>query len=170
MNDITTKQMQKLVNELKQDFDYVLIDCPAGIEQGFENAVIGADRAIVVVNPEITSVRDADRVIGKLDAKGLDRHQLIINKLNYSMTKKGDMLDVEDIMDTLSIKLLGVVPDDKNITISTNKGEPVVLSNKSKAGNAYINIARRLMGEEIPFMNLVEGNNILRSLVNIFKK
>ncbi|EIA24853.1 Septum site-determining protein, partial [Candidatus Arthromitus sp. SFB-3] len=98
------------------------------------------------------------------------RHQLIINKLNYSMTKKGDMLDVEDIMDTLSIKLLGVVPDDKNITISTNKGEPVVLSNKSKAGNAYINIARRLMGEEIPFMNLVEGNNILRSLVNIFKK
>ena len=167
-NDITTKQMQKLVNELKQD--YVLIDCPAGIEQGFENAVIGADRAIVVVNPEITSVRDADRVIGKLDAKGLDRHQLIINKLNYSMTKKGDMLDVEDIMDTLSIKLLGVVPDDKNITISTNKGEPVVLSNKSKAGNAYINIARRLMGEEIPFMNLVEGNNILRSLVNIFKK
>ncbi|BAK80894.1 septum site-determining protein MinD [Candidatus Arthromitus sp. SFB-rat-Yit] len=169
-NDITTKQMQKLVNELKQDFDYVLIDCPAGIEQGFENAVIGADRAIVVVNPEITSVRDADRVIGKLDAKGLDRHQLIINKLNYSMTKKGDMLDVDDIMETLSIKLLGVVPDDKNITISTNKGEPVVLSNKSRAGNAYINIAKRLMGEEVPFMNLVESNNILKSLINIFKK
>lgn len=169
-NDITTKQMQKLINELKQDFDYVLIDCPAGIEQGFENAVIGADRAIVVVNPEITSVRDADRVIGKLDAKGLDRHQLIINKLNYVMTKKGDMLDVDDIMETLSIKLLGVVPDDKNITISTNKGEPVVLSNSSKAGNAYINIAKRIMGEEIPFMDLSEESGFFRSLVNIFKR
>lgn len=169
-NDITTKQMQKLINELKQDFDYVLIDCPAGIEQGFENAVVGADRAIVVVNPEITSVRDADRVIGKLDAKGLDRHQLIINKLNYVMTKKGDMLDVDDIMETLSIKLLGVVPDDKNITISTNKGEPVVLSNNSRAGNAYINIAKRIMGEEIPFMNLNEESGFFKSLVNIFKR
>lgn len=169
-NDITTKQMQKLVNELKQDFDYVLIDCPAGIEQGFENAIVGADRAIVVVNPEITSVRDADRVIGKLDAKGLDRHQLIINKLNYVMTKKGDMLDVDDIMETLSIKLIGVVPDDKNITISTNKGEPVVLSSNSRAGNAYINIARRIMGEEVPFMNLNEESGFFRSLVNIFKR
>ena len=102
--------MLRIVNELKEEFDYVLIDSPAGIEQGFENAVIGADRAVVVVNPEITSVRDADRVIGKLDAKGLEDHGVIINRLNYEMTKNGDMLDVSDIIETLSIELLGVVP------------------------------------------------------------
>ena len=97
-DDISPQQMLKLVNELKKDFDYILIDSPAGIEQGFENAVIGADRAIVVVNPEITSVRDADRVIGKLDAKGLEDHGVIVNRLNYEMTKRGDMLDVSDII------------------------------------------------------------------------
>ena len=108
-DDISPQQMLKLVNELKKDFDYILIDSPAGIEQGFENAVIGADRAIVVVNPEITSVRDADRVIGKLDAKGLEDHGVIVNRLNYEMTKRGDMLDVSDIIETLSVKLVGVV-------------------------------------------------------------
>ncbi len=122
--------MLRLVNELKEEFDYVILDCPAGIEQGFENAIVGADRAIVVVNPEITSVRDADRVIGKLDAKGLENHEVIVNRLNYEMTKKGDMLDISDIIETLSVKLLGVVPDDRNITVSTNKGEPIVLDEK----------------------------------------
>lgn len=120
-DDISPQDMLRIVNELKEEFDYVLIDSPAGIEQGFENAVIGADRAVVVVNPEITSVRDADRVIGKLDAKGLEDHGVIINRLNYEMTKNGDMLDVSDIIETLSIELLGVVPDDKNITVSTNR-------------------------------------------------
>ena len=113
-DDISAQDMLKIVNELKEDFDYVLIDSPAGIEQGFENAVIGAERAIIVVNPEITSVRDADRVIGKLDSKGLEDHAVIINRLNYEMTKNGDMLDVADIIETLSVELLGVVPDDKN--------------------------------------------------------
>ncbi|WP_055668335.1 septum site-determining protein MinD [Desnuesiella massiliensis] len=170
-NDISTNQMLALVEELKNEFDYVLLDCPAGIEQGFENAIVGADRAIVVVNPEITSVRDADRVIGKLDAKGLDRHELIINRLNYEMTKNGDMLDINDIIETLSVKLIGVVPDDKNITISTNKGEPIVLDEKAFSGQAFKNIARRIMGEEVPLMNLdIEETGFINALKKLFKR
>lgn len=171
-DDISPQEMLKIVNELKEEFDYVLIDSPAGIEQGFENAVIGADKAIIVVNPEITSVRDADRVIGKLDAKGLDDHEVIINRLNYEMTKNGDMLDVTDIIETLSIKLLGVVPDDRNITVSTNKGEPIVLYEGAIAGQAFKNIARRITGEEVPLMNLhiEEHQGFLGALKKLFKR
>ncbi|QAA31507.1 septum site-determining protein MinD [Clostridium manihotivorum] len=170
-DDISTQQMLKLVNELKEEFDYVLIDCPAGIEQGFENAIVGAERAIVVVNPEITSVRDADRVIGKLDAKGLEDHQVIVNRLNYEMTQKGDMLDVPDIIETLSVKLLGVVPDDKTITVSTNKGEPIVLDDKAFAGQAFRNIAKRITGEEVPLLDLSnESAGFFNSLKKLFKK
>ena len=168
-DDISTSDMLKIVNELKEEFDYVLIDSPAGIEQGFENAVIGADRAVVVVNPEITSVRDADRVIGKLDAKGLEDHAVIVNRLNYEMTKKGDMLDVSDIIETLSVKLLGVVPDDKNITVSTNKGEPIVLEEGSKAGQAFKNIANRINGEDVPLLDLsTESVGFLGSIMKLF--
>ena len=168
-DDISTADMLKIVNELKEEFDYVLIDSPAGIEQGFENAVIGADRALVVVNPEITSVRDADRVIGKLDAKGLDDHAVIVNRLNYEMTKRGDMLDVSDIIETLSVKLIGVVPDDRNITVSTNKGEPIVLEDSSKAGSAFRNIAKRINGEEVPFLDLsTESGGFLGSIKKLF--
>ncbi|AGX41631.1 septum site-determining protein MinD [Clostridium saccharobutylicum] len=170
-DDISPQEMLKIVNELKEEFDYVLIDSPAGIEQGFENAVIGADRAVVVVNPEITSVRDADRVIGKLDAKGLEDHGVVINRLNYEMTKNGDMLDVSDIIETLSIKLLGVVPDDKNITVSTNKGEPIVLDDSAISGQAFKNIAKRIMGEEVPFMDLhTEQEGFFSSLKKLFKR
>ncbi|MPQ42491.1 septum site-determining protein MinD [Clostridium tarantellae] len=170
-NDISPQQMLRLVNELKQEFDYVIIDCPAGIEQGFENAIVGADRAIVVVNPEITSVRDADRVIGKLDAKGLENHQVIINRLNYEMTKRGDMLDISDIIETLSVKLLGVVPDDRCITVSTNKGEPIVLDDKAVAGKAFRNIAKRIMGEEVPIMDLnTESQGFFSSIFKLFKR
>lgn len=157
-DDITPEQMLKLVGELKGEFDYVLIDSPAGIEQGFENAVVGADRAVVVVNPEITSVRDADRVIGKLDSKGLEDHGVIVNRLNYEMAKNGDMLDVSDIIETLSVKLIGVVPDDRNITVSTNRGEPIVLEEKARAGQAFRNIAKRITGEEVPLMDLNTGS------------
>ena len=167
-DDIDSKDMLKVVNELKEEFDYVLIDCPAGIEQGFENAVVGADRALVVVNPEITSVRDADRVIGKLDAKGLDDHSLIVNRLNYDMTQKGDMLDVSDIIETLSIKLIGVVPADTEVTVSTNKGEPIVLEEGAYAGTAFRNIARRITGEEVPFMDLSTTNGGLFGSIKKF--
>ena len=171
-DDISPQEMLKIVNELKEEFDYVLIDSPAGIEQGFENAVIGADKAIVVVNPEITSVRDADRVIGKLDAKGLEDHAVIINRLNYEMTKNGDMLDVSDIIETLSIELLGVVPDDKNITVSTNKGEPIVLDENAVSGKAFKNIARRITGEKVPFLELhtTGDEGFLKSLLKMFKR
>ena len=170
-DDIRPQDMLKIVNELKEDFDYILIDCPAGIEQGFENSVVGADKAVVVVNPEITSVRDADRVIGKLDAKGLEDHAVIINRLNYEMTKRGDMLDVSDIIETLSVKLLGVVPDDKNITVSTNKGEPIVLDEKSISGKAFRNIAERIVDENVPLLEVNgESNGIFAKLMKIFKK
>lgn len=152
-NDVEINAMLKIVNELKNEFDYVLIDCPAGIEQGFENAVVGADWALVVVNPEITSVRDADRVIGKLDAKGLDRHELIVNRMNFEMTKNGDMLNVEDIKECLAIKVLGIVPDDRRVTVSTNKGEPIVLDTTALAGQAFKNIAKRIVGEDVPFID-----------------
>ncbi|MHC1683516.1 MAG: septum site-determining protein MinD [Clostridiaceae bacterium] len=170
-DDITTTQMLELIGELKKDFDFVLIDCPAGIEQGFENAIVGADRALIVVNPEVTSVRDADRVIGKLDAKGIDNHQLIVNRLNYVMAKNGDMLDINDIVEILAVKLIGVVPDDRGITVSTNRGEPIVLEENSLSGKAFKNIARRIMGEDIPFVNLdVEEKGFLSSLKKLFKK
>ncbi|MDY4078415.1 MAG: septum site-determining protein MinD [Clostridium sp.] len=167
-DDISPEQMLKVINELKEEYDYVLIDCPAGIEQGFENSVIGADRALVVVNPEITSVRDADRVIGKLDAKGLDDHGIIVNRIDYEMTKNGDMLDVQDIIETLSVKLMGVVPNDKNVTISTNKGEPIVLEDNAYAGQAFKNIARRITGEEVPFMDLSTENEGFFSAIKKF--
>ena len=170
-DDIRSQDMFELVNKLKEEFDYVLIDSPAGIEQGFENSVVGADKAVVVVNPEITSVRDADRVIGKLDAKGLEEHAVIVNRLNYEMTKRGDMLDVSDIIETLSVKLLGVVPDDKNITVSTNKGEPIVLDEKSISGKAFRNIAERIVDENVPLLEVNgESNGIFAKLKKIFKK
>ena len=168
-DDLTADDMLKVVQELKKENDYVLIDCPAGIEQGFENCVVGADRAIVVVNPELTSVRDADRVIGKLDAKGLEDHGVIVNRLNYDMTKSGDMLDVSDITETLSVKLLGVVPQDTNVTVSTNKGEPIVLDEKAFAGKAFRNIAERIIGKDVPFMDLsTNQGGLLKSLKKIF--
>lgn len=167
-DDIPVDKMLDLITELKKDFDYVLIDCPAGIEKGFENAIVGAGRALVVVNPEVTSVRDADRVIGKLDAKGLEDHQLIVNRINHEMVQNGDMLGIDDILDSLAVKLIGAVPDDKTITVSTNKGEPIVLDNKAQAGQAFRNIARRITGEEVPFMDMSTGNEGFLSSIKKF--
>lgn len=155
---VTPEQMMKLIETLKKEYDFILIDCPAGIEAGFENAVAGADKAIIVTTPEVSAVRDADRIIGKLETKGLVDHQLIINRINYQMTKKGEMLDIDDMTDILAIKLLGIVPDDEKIVVSTNRGEPAVTDETSKAGQAYKNIARRLLGEDVPLMNLEEEN------------
>ncbi len=135
-----------------------MVDCPAGIEQGFKNAVAGADNAIVVATPEISSVRDADRIIGLLEASGLNNTRLIINRLRSKMVKRGDMMDIDDILDILSIELLGVVPEDESIVVSTNRGEPAVLETSSRAGGAYRRIARRINGEKVPMPSVDEEN------------
>ena len=146
---INEEQMKELTEKLKEEFDYVLIDCPAGIEQGFKNAVAGADRAIVVTTAEISAIRDADRIIGLLESSEIKNPELIINRLRPNMVKKGEMMDVEDIVDLLSIDLMGVVPDDEYIITQTNKGEPVIKNKKAPSGKAYIETARRILGENI---------------------
>jgi septum site-determining protein MinD len=163
---ITPHQMKNLTNELRNDFDIVLVDCPAGIEQGFKNAIAGADDAIVVATPEVSSVRDADRIIGLLEAAGLKKSKLIVNRLRSKMVKRGDMMDVDDINDILSISLLGVVPEDESIVVSTNRGEPAVLENASRAGEAYRRIARRLIGEDVPIASMEDTSK----LVDRFRK
>jgi septum site-determining protein MinD len=157
-NAISPHQMKNLTNELRKEFDYILVDCPAGIEQGFKNAVAGADDAIVVATPEVSSVRDADRIVGLLEASGLNNARLIINRLRSKMVKRGDMMDVDDILDILSIELLGVVPEDESIVVSTNRGEPAVMETASRAGGAYRRIARRLTGEKVAMLSMDEEN------------
>ena len=150
---VTPEQMKKLVDELRDEFDYILLDCPAGIEQGFRNAIAGADRALVVTTPEVSAIRDADRIVGLLESNDLRNINLIINRLRVDMVRRGDMLSVDDVCDILSINLIGVVPDDENIVVSTNQGEPLVGSN-CMAGKAFENICRRILGEEVSFMDL----------------
>lgn len=165
---VTPHQMKNLTNELRKDFDFILVDCPAGIEQGFRNAIAGADNAIIVATPEISSVRDADRIVGLLEAAGLYKSRLIINRLRSKMVKNGDMMDVDDIIDILSIDLLGVVPEDEAIVISTNRGEPAVLEATSKAGAAYKRIARRLNGEGVP-LSAIEDEKFLEKFRKMLK-
>ncbi|MCX7781059.1 MAG: septum site-determining protein MinD [Negativicutes bacterium] len=151
---VSPEQMKELCRDLAQDFDYVLIDCPAGIEQGFKNAIAGADRAVIVTTPEVSAVRDADRIIGLLESEGKSNPKLIVNRIRPKMVKKGDMMDIDDIIEILAVDLLGIIPEDEYIVISTNKGEPAVANPASLAGTAYKNIVRRLMGENVPLMNL----------------
>ena len=146
---VNEEQMKELIGKLKEEFDYILIDCPAGIEQGFKNAIAGADRAIIVTTAEISAIRDADRIIGLLEASEIKNPELIINRIRPAMVKKGEMMDVDDIVDLLSIDLIGVVPDDEYIITQTNKGEPVVIKDKSPSGKAYLEIARRILGENV---------------------
>lgn len=151
---VTTTQMKHLVHQMEDSFDYILIDCPAGIEQGFENAVAAAKKAIVVAMPEVSSVRDADRIIGLLEKHEISNIKLVINKLRPKMVENGSMLGIEDMLDILAIDLLGVVPDDEDIIVAANTGEYVSNMNTSKAGQAYRNIAARLNGEEVELMKL----------------
>lgn len=150
---VTPEQMKKLTDQLKEEFDYVIIDCPAGIEQGFHNAIAGADRALVVTTPEVSAVRDADRIIGLLEANEIKQIHLIVNRLRMDMVKRGDMMSSDDVVEILAIPLIGVVPDDENIVISTNQGTPLV-GNNTLAGKAYMNICRRVNGEEVAFLEL----------------
>ena len=152
--DVSFAQMKAIIGMLKNNFDYVIIDCPAGIEHGFSNAVQAADSAIVVVTPEVTSVRDADRVLGLLEAHEITETSLIVNRIRPDMVNSGKMMTVDQITNLLGIKLLGVVPEDKNVIACTNKGEPVILHDRSPATKAYKSIVSRLEGVDEPFGNL----------------
>lgn len=162
--------MKELTSKLKEEFDYIIIDCPAGIEQGFKNAIAGADRAIVVTNAEISSIRDADRIIGLLEASEIKNPELIINRLRPNMVRKGEMMDVNDIVDLLSINLIGVVPDDEFIITQTNKGEPAVINKKAPSGKAYVEIARRILGENVDVTIPGKDEKFLDKIKNVFRK
>ena len=148
-SSVSPEQMKKLVDDLRDEYDFVLLDCPAGIEQGFQNAIAGAERSIVVTTPEVSAIRDADRIIGLLETSGIKKNQLLINRIRIDMVRRGDMMSVDDVTEILAIELLGVIPDDKQVVIATNQGEPVV-GEGSQAGAAYDRVCRRLTGEEIP--------------------
>lgn len=165
---VTSEGMEKIIAELKMDYDYILIDCPAGIEQGFQNAIAAADRAIVVTTPEKSSVRDADRVIGLLEQKEMDRPSLVINRIRSHMIQKGDMLDIDDILQILAIDLIGIVIDDDDVIKASNNGEPVAFQPKSKASIAYRNIARRILGETVPLQALEKKETIMQKMKKFF--
>lgn len=168
-NAVNPEQMRELVTELKRDYDYVLIDCPAGIEQGYKNAIAGADKAIVVTTPEISAVRDADRIIGLLEQEeAIDPPKLIINRIRQHLMQSGDALDINEITTHLSIDLLGIIADDENVITSSNKGEPVVMDPSNRAALGYRNIARRILGESVPLMSMDTPKKALSLKLNLF--
>lgn len=166
---VSPGQIRKLTDELKEEFDYILVDCPAGIEQGFQNAIAGAERAFIVTTPEVSAIRDADRIIGLLEKNGIRKNELIINRIRIDMVKRGDMMSVDDVTEILSIPLLGIIPDDEQVVIGTNQGTPVI-SIHSTAGTAYSNICRRILGEEVEFLDLNHAQNFLSRLAGWFRK
>jgi septum site-determining protein MinD len=151
---VTPEQMVEVCEDLRSEFDFILIDSPAGIEQGFRNAITPADEAIVVTTPEVSAVRDADRIIGLIEAAEKEQARLLINRLRPEMVEREDMLNIDDVLDILAIDLLGVVPEDEQIIIATNRGRPLALENHAQAGEAFSNIARRLLGEDVPLMTI----------------
>ena len=168
-SSVTPGQMRKLVDDLREEFDYVLLDCPAGIEQGFKIAIAGADRAFVVTTPEVSAIRDADRIIGLLEAEEISKMDLIVNRIRMDMVKRGDMMSVDDVTEILSIPLIGILPDDEQVVIGTNQGEPVI-GLDSKAGKGYLNICKRILGLEVPYMNLDSGKGFFSRISHAFKK
>jgi septum site-determining protein MinD len=167
---VNADQIKTLVDELKTMFDFVLVDCPAGIESGFQNSIAGADRALIVVTPEMSSVRDADRIVGLLEARRdqFEDINLIVNRVRPGLIEANQMMSIDDICDILSVDLIGVIPDDEDIVISTNKGEPLSLTTNKSAGQAYRNIARRILGEEVPFMDLNKRLGIFKKIKAMF--
>lgn len=163
-NAVNSVQMEQLCQQLRQDFDFVLIDSPAGIEQGFRNAIVGADEIIIVANPEMASVRDADRIIGLVEAAGKPEPRLILNRLRPEMVRRGDMMDVTDVLEVLGIDLLGIVPEDEMIIVAINKGEPIVYDKHSPAGRAFVSAAQRIMGEEIPLDEIEDAPTLMERL------
>ncbi|MEK4426395.1 septum site-determining protein MinD [Solibacillus sp. FSL K6-1523] len=170
-NAVVPEQMKGLVEELKREFDYVLIDCPAGIEQGYRNAIAGADHAIVVTTPEISAVRDADRIIGLLEQEQITPPKLIINRIRKHLMSSGDAMDITDVTTHLSIDLLGIIVDSEDVISSSNKGEPIVMNPNNKASVGYRNIARRILGDSVPLMTLddEQPKGMFAKLKAIFK-
>ena len=166
---VTPEQMIKLTDDLREYFDYILLDCPAGIEQGFKNAIAGADRAIVVTTPEVSAIRDADRIIGLLEANEIKKIELLINRLRMDMIRRGDMMSVDDVVEILAVNLVGAVPDDQNVVISTNQGEPLA-GDDTRAGQAFLNISRRITGEAVPLMDLQKPDTLLARVSGLFRK
>lgn len=166
---VSVEQMQDVCKELKKKYDFIILDSPAGIEQGFQNAIAGASEAIVVATPEMSSVRDADRIIGLLEAREeVKSYKLVLNRVRPKMIQANDMMSVEDVVDILSINLLGIIPEDTAVITSTNKGEPVVHDETAKSGQAYMNIAKRIIGEDVPFMDLDEPKTWIAKIKSLF--
>ncbi|MFO8035950.1 MAG: septum site-determining protein MinD [Anaerolineales bacterium] len=165
---VSPTDMVRLCDELRSKVDYILVDSPAGIERGFRNALAPADEVIVITNPEVSAVRDADRIIGIIEAEEKGPAMLLINRLNPEMVRQKTMISAEDVVDLLAIHLIGIIPEDKNVIISTNTGVPVVLDGKSMAGEAYRNVSRRLQGESVPFMDLSKQGGLFGLISNVF--
>ena len=162
---VTEEQLKDICEKLKKDFDFILVDCPAGIEQGFQNAVAGASEAIVVTTPEMSAIRDADRIIGLLESKEeIKSYKLLLNRVRPNLIESKDMVSV----DVLSAELIGIIPEDTGIIVSTNKGEPIVNDEKSLAGKAYNNVARRIIGEDVPFLDLDEPKGVMAKIKKFF--
>ena len=173
-DSVSPDQMRKLVNALTKVFSYILVDSPAGIEMGFLNAIAPAKEALVVTTPEISAVRDADRIVGLLEANGIRNAHLIINRIKPAMVAQDKMMSVKDVQEILAIPLIGVIPDDEKVIVSTNRGEPLVLaaeaSQRGLAGQALQNIVRRLEGETVPFLDLTPpADDFLARLRRLFR-
>lgn len=164
---VSPQDMIDVCERLRPDFDFILVDSPAGIEQGFKNAIAPADQVLIITTPEVSAVRDADRIIGLVEAEGKGPARLIVNRLRADMVERGDMLDTSDVVDVLAIALLGVVPDDESIIVSTNRGVPAVMENNSRAGQAFRNIAGRLLGQDIPIMKIEVTTSWLQRITRI---
>lgn len=162
---VSPEQMRQLCDELRQQFDFILIDSPAGIERGFRNAIAGADEVLVVTNPEVSAVRDADRIVGLVEAAELPPPRLVVNRIDPELVRRGDMLSVDDVLEILAIPLIGIVPADETIVTATNRGEPVALDPASRAGQAFRDIAARLLGEDVPFQPLEAPDGVWRRML-----
>ncbi len=166
---VSPSDMVRLCDELRHEFDWILIDSPAGIERGFRNAIAPADIVMVVTNPEVSAVRDADRIIGLIEAEEKGPARLVINRIKPEMVRRGDMLSADDVLELLAVELIGLIPEDENVVVSTNRGAPVALNGKSRAGQAFRNVARRLRGDTVPFMEMTEDGNIFGRLARLFR-
>lgn len=166
---VSPSDMVRLCDELRPDYDWIIIDSPAGIERGFRNAIAPADIVLVITNPEVSAVRDADRIIGLIEAEEKGPARLVINRIKPEMVKRGDMLSADDVLELLAVELIGLIPEDEHIVMSSNQGSPIALNGKSKAGEAFRNIARRLDGDEVPFLPMEDNNGIFKRVARLFR-